>query len=68
MNRSFENMSWPAPCEEMNELAHELIHSNNLKYIDRIRAATIIEAYIELISCSNRKRQHVISELRKGPN
>lgn len=68
MNRLFDEMSWPAPCKEMNELVHDLVHSNNLKYINRLRAASIIEAYIELILCSNDKRNHVISELRKGPN
>ena len=66
MFRNFDNMSWPAPCEEMDALAYKLRYRSVLA--DYLYAASIVDAYRELINASNNKRNKVIREIRKGPN
>lgn len=67
MYRKTEDMMWPAPCDRMNELAWGLRYGT-LSKNDRIVAAEIITAYQQMISDPKKKRDMVVSELRKGPN
>ena len=66
MFRNFDNMSWPAPCEEMDNLAYSLRYNSVLA--DYLYAASIVDAYMELVYAPKNKRDKVIREIRKGPN
>lgn len=69
IHRAFGNMTWPAPCEAMGDLAHRLTWGQGeVDKTDRLLAASIISAYMQMVSDPAKKRQRVIAELRKGPN
>ena len=69
MHRNFDEMTWPAPCEQMGDLAWRLTWADGeTTKQDRIMAASIIAAYMQMVSDPAKKRQRVIAELRRGPN
>lgn len=69
MHRQFDGMAWPAPCEQMGELAWRLTWAQGeTTKQDRLLAASIISAYMQMVSDPLKKRQRVVAELRQGPN
>lgn len=60
----FDGMAWPMVNQEISELAYELRHGSNKNII----AASIIDAYIELVTCSPRKRKHIIKNINYYSN
>lgn len=64
--RSFETMCWPAPCEALGEIGHRLTYDHSDKS-DRLVAASVISAYQHLMSMPAKRRDAIVSELRKGP-
>lgn len=66
--RSFGGMCWPAPSEAMGDLAWRMTWApGETTKQDRIMAASIISAYMQMVSDPESKRRRVIRELRKGP-
>lgn len=51
-------------CQEILDLAHDLRHGNNKNLV----VASIIDAYIELVTCSPRKRRYVIKNINHHSN
>jgi hypothetical protein len=68
--RNFDGMCWPAPGERLAEVANSLAHAVAFAEMrrDLLVAASVIEAYRELILLPATKRNAIIRELRKGPN
>lgn len=66
MFRVFDQMSWPAPCKEMSELAWNLKFSP--QDADLVLASSIVYAYMEMVRATAKKRNSVVKELRLGPN
>lgn len=60
----FDGMTWPMVNQEISDLAYELRHGSNKNII----AASIIDAYIELVTCSPRKRKYVIKNINDHSN
>ena len=65
--RHFENMCWPAPCEDLNNLEWIMRYETPDK-TTCLLAASVVSAYRELIILPERMRNKRIRELRKGPN
>jgi hypothetical protein len=64
-----DGSTWPAPCKAMDELDWRLRHMpERVSHGDMVMAASIINAYRELVRCTVKRRNVVIRELRKGPN
>lgn len=55
----FDGMAWPLPGETSWRLRY-----NQPSRSDALHAASIVEAYHELIRCPEKKRRKVIRELR----
>ena len=51
-------MTWPMVNQEISELAYELRYGSNKNLV----AASVIDAYIELVTCSPKKRRYVIKK------
>jgi hypothetical protein len=66
--RKFDDMTWPAPCEKMDELEWSLRYGEFVSRKEALAAAAIISAYRQLISDPLYKRQRVINQLKQGPN
>ena len=56
----FEDMTWPVANEALDELEWRLRYSNDLDRVDALSAASVISAYRHLITCTERKRSHVV--------
>ncbi len=56
----FDGMAWPLPCDT----SYRLRYSNSRQ--SQLHAASIVEAYHELIRCPERKRRAVIRKLREA--
>ena len=63
MNIKIKDMSWPLPD---GDLEWTLRYNHELSEIDRIRAATILAAYAQMIRDPQEKRKMVIKEIRKA--
>ena len=63
MNVRIKDMSWPLPD---GDLEHALRYSRDLSEIERIRAASILSAYAQMVRDPQKKRQMVITEIRKA--
>jgi hypothetical protein len=58
-----KDMSWPLPD---GDLEHTIRYSRDLSDIERLRAASILSAYAQMIRDPQKKRQMVIAEIRKA--
>ena len=67
MYRKINDMIWPAPCERMDDVEWEMRHGTP-RIEDRLLAASIIAAYRQMIADPQKKRNLIVSELRKGPS
>lgn len=65
--RFFDNMSWPAPGSDLGDLSRIFTYGEPTRN-DMLVAASVINAYAELIRCPRTKRDYVVRELRKGPS
>jgi hypothetical protein len=63
MNIKINDMSWPLPD---GDLEHTIRYSRDLSDIERLRAASILSAYAQMIRDPQKKRQMVIGEIRKA--
>lgn len=62
INRRIDDGSnWPAPGDEMEELAHRLRYQDGPEY----DAASIVEAYMALIALPVRTRERKVRMIRK---
>lgn len=71
--RHFDGMCWPAPGERLGEISWSLryadfaaLSSDETKQAQLV-AASVIDAYQELIHLPAKRRDAIIRELRKGP-
>lgn len=60
----FDDMTWPSTGEYWKDLEWRLRYSNPTRQ-DMISAASVLSAYRQMIYDPIRKRQRVISEIRK---
>lgn len=68
--RNFDGMCWPVPCEQLDALEHCLRYDHEITHFsmkDRLLAASVIAAYLDLIQRPNIRRNAICKELRKGP-
>lgn len=65
--RYFLGMCWPVPGDDMDELEWRLRYAGELPMSDRLVAASVLDAYKELIRLPQLQRNARIRELRKGP-
>jgi len=63
MNIRIKDMSWPLPD---GDLEWTLRYSQELSETDRLRAASILAAYAQMIRDPVAKRQMVIREIRRA--
>jgi len=66
MYRKIKDMVWPAPGKRMDDIGWKIRYGMPVKS-DRLMAASIIDAYKQMIQDPQKKRNFIISELRKGP-
>lgn len=59
-----DGKTWPMVSLEISELAYELRHGSSVN----LALANIIDAYIELVTCSPRKRRYIIKKIRYYSN
>lgn len=64
--RHWNGMCWPAPGEALQDLQWCARYSDAF-LAKRLVAASVIDAYVELISMSAKRRNEIVRELRKGP-
>lgn len=67
MFRKIEDMTWPAPCDALDEVQWTLRFAKPTRS-DLLIAAGVMAAYNQMISDSKKKRDMIIRELRSGPN
>ena len=67
MYRKINDMVWPVPCKRMDDVEWQLRHGMPT-HSERLLAASIINAYCQIIKDTQKKRNIIIRELRKGPN
>lgn len=60
----FDGMTWPMVDQQLLDLAYELRHGSNKNLV----AAHVIDAYIELVTCSPRKRRNIIKNINYYSN
>ena len=65
--RHFGGMCWPAQSERLGDVTHALVWGDPPSKTDRLLAASVLNAYAELIRLTEKKRNAIIRELRKGP-
>lgn len=63
MNIKINDMSWPYPADG---LEWRMRYLREVSLSDRMSAASIIAAYVQMIKDPVKKRQMVISEIRKA--
>lgn len=67
--RRFDGMTWPAPGERLDEIERTLRYGTKpLTRSERLVAASIVDAYAQLIAKPSRRRDELIREIRKGAN
>jgi len=67
MYQKIKDMMWPAPGKRMDDIGWKIRYSERITISDRILAASIIDAYKQMIQDPQKKRNFIVSELRKGP-
>jgi hypothetical protein len=73
--RNFNGMCWPAPSEKLTDLAWRLCNTPKtdggkrlMSVEDCLLAASVIDAYGDLIYKPIARRNAIIRELSKGPS
>jgi hypothetical protein len=61
---NFDNMCWAKPGRDLNELSRQLALGIATKQ-DMVCAASILSAYQQMISDTQKKRNHVVKMIRK---
>ena len=61
LNERIDNRTWPNAGKEMADIECVMRYSENRN----VYAASIIRAYRELLTCTPKKREYVVRELRK---
>lgn len=65
--RTFDGMIWPVPSDDMEEVAWRCVHAEPSN-TDLLLMVSAFNAYQELINLPIKKRNLIITELRKGAN
>ena len=61
----FDNMAWPIP-ESLKGLVWRLRYAHcEVSTEDRTGAAAVLDAYAELIWCTNKKRESIVSKVKR---
>lgn len=60
----FDGMSWPVPGERLDEVEHALRYGTPSRS-EMLLAASVLEAYRQMVTDPRTKREHVIRTLRK---
>jgi hypothetical protein len=64
--RHFDGMCWPVPSQAMHDVAYALIHAQtDVLRTERLLAASVLEAYAELIRLPAVLRNARVKELRQ---
>jgi ribosomal protein L37E len=63
---AFDGMTWPAAGEPTADLVYRLRYAKGLTDSDRLVAASIVDAYLELVRCPREKREAVVRRLREA--
>lgn len=66
MYRHFDGMCWPCPGEDMSNVIRALVWGEPRRE-DLLLAASVLQAYEQLISVSSARRAELVREIRKGP-
>lgn len=64
--RHFHGMAWPCVDEELANLGRRLRYKPQPTDSDLVCAASVIDAYLELVRCTQEKRANVVRELKKN--
>jgi hypothetical protein len=59
-----DDMTWPMPCEDMNDLSYRLTYADNISKQDRLAAASVMAAYRQMIRDPRDQRQRVVRGIR----
>ncbi len=63
---AFDGMSWPIPSVRIEDIAYKMTHNpKELTRGDMLLAASVLDAYRELVNCSDKKRRSVIQGIRR---
>mgnify|MGYP003577776373 CR=1 FL=1 len=63
----FDGMTWPFPCERLNEVEWRLRYGEPTQQ-DRMLAASVMSAYTALIYKTQKERNHIASMLKAEPD
>ena len=64
MYKSFDGMCWPVPDEQMSDLQWRLRYKQDLAIEDRMRAASIVSAYSDLIRRNQKQRNYIVEKIK----
>ena len=62
----FDGMSWPLPGDDTHQDLEWVMRYAQPSRSDMLRAASIIAAYRELVTCTERKRRYVVRQIRSA--
>ena len=60
----FDDMTWPLPGEDLSELEWRMRYRTSPSREDCLVAASVISAFSELVTMSERRRRPIIAALR----
>jgi hypothetical protein len=62
---AFDGMSWPIPTERTRDIEHKMRYARDkLTDGDLLLAASVLDAYREMVNCSARKRDVAVNGIR----
>lgn len=64
--KKIDDMTWPKPGERMGEIDRSLLQACNPNGDTLAAAASIIAAYRGLVTCSQKKRNYIVAQLRES--
>lgn len=67
MYRHFDGMCWPCPGEDMSNVIRALVYGEPRRE-DLLLAASVLQAYEQLISVPAKRRAELVREIRLGPS
>ncbi len=63
---SFDGMCWPRPSAALSDLNWKLRYGGTLTNSERLIAASVLSAYTQMVHDPAKKRNKVISKIRKS--
>ena len=66
-NAHFDDMAWPVPDDEISDVNWRLRHQQGeISINDRLIAASILSAYVDLIAKTNKERNYIVSNIKNA--